>query len=219
MLTVKDLGYWYDQEENYLFKQVNLTFMAGHSYAIVGQSGTGKTTLLSLIAGLDRPKAGSIAFENVPLAKIGLTYYRKHHVALVFQSYNLLTYMSPLENLMTALAITQSKHQGDRDYARTILSQLGLTPEQMDKNVQKLSGGQQQRVAIGRAMCCDAQLVVADEPTGNLDEQNTAEVIRLFQAIAHQQGKCVIIVTHEAEVATACDHAYRLAKRVFTEIK
>lgn len=216
MLSVNNLGYWYDQQANSLFENVNLSFAPGQSYAIVGQSGTGKTTFLSLIAGLDKPKAGSIELDGQSIAKIGLTTYRQRHVAIVFQSYNLLTYMSPLENLMTAMAITHSSHQGDKKYAQNMLRQLGITDEQMTKNVQKLSGGQQQRVAIARTMCCDAELVVADEPTGNLDEKNTAEVVRLFQRIAHEQGKCVIIVTHESEVAAACDHDYRLAHHRFT---
>ncbi|WP_261807056.1 ABC transporter ATP-binding protein [Lapidilactobacillus luobeiensis] len=219
MLTVKDLGYWYDQQENSLFENVNLSFSSGASYAIVGQSGSGKTTFLSLIAGLDKPKAGTISWENQAINKIGLTNYRQKHVAIVFQSYNLLTYMSPLNNLLTAMAITKSEHRGDKEFAKKMLRQLGITDEQMTKNVQKLSGGQQQRVAIARTMCCDAQIVVADEPTGNLDEQNTEDVIRLFQEIAHQQGKCVIIVTHESEVAASCDHAYRLAHHVFTAEK
>lgn len=216
MLTVNELGYWYDQQVNSLFENVNLSFAAGESYAIVGQSGTGKTTFLLLIAGLDKPKAGTIELAGQSIAKIGLTAYRQRHVAIVFQSYNLLTYMSPLENLLTAMSITRSTHQGDRKYAQGVLRQLGITDEQMTKNVQKLSGGQQQRVAIARTMCCDAEVVVADEPTGNLDEKNTSEVVRLFQKIAHEQGKCVIIVTHESEVAAACDHDYRLAHNRFT---
>ncbi|KRM56489.1 ABC transporter ATP-binding protein [Lacticaseibacillus sharpeae] len=216
MLNTNKLGYWYTHEEDYLFKDVDLTFNAGHSYAIVGQSGSGKTTLVSLLAGLDKPKSGSIELKGKDLNKIGLTTYRRHDVAIVFQAYNLFTYMSATENLMTAMAITESKHKGDKTYAQDMLRKLGLTDDQMKKNVQKLSGGQQQRVAIARTMVCDAPLVVADEPTGNLDETNTNEVIALFQKIAHEQGKCVIIVTHEPDVAKQCDGVIRLAKREFT---
>lgn len=124
--------------------------------------------------------------------------------------------MSPLNNLLTAMAVTKSSHKGDQKYAKEMLRKLGLTDEQMTKNVQRLSGGQQQRVAIARTMCCDAKLVVADEPTGNLDEENTQEVIQLFQEIAHEQNRCVIIVTHEPDVAAVCDHAYRLAHHKFS---
>lgn len=216
MLKVNDLGYWYDRQENSLFEHVNLNFEAGNSYAIVGQSGSGKTTFLSLLAGLDKPRAGQIEMNGEPIDQIGLTNYRKSHVSIVFQSYNLLTYMSPLNNLLTAMAITDSEHRGDKAYAIKMLRKLGLTDDQMTKNVQRLSGGQQQRVAIARTMVCDAKLVVADEPTGNLDEANTKDVIAQFQKIAHDQGKCVIIVTHEPDVAAACDHSYRLAKHEFS---
>ncbi|MFD1465036.1 ABC transporter ATP-binding protein [Lapidilactobacillus mulanensis] len=215
MLELKNIGYWYDIQDNSLFEDVNLKFETGQSYAIVGQSGSGKTTLLSLISGLDKPKAGEIILDGQSLSHIGLTKYRQKHVSIVFQSYNLLTYMSPLNNLLTAMAVTKSSHEGDKNYARGMLQKLGLTDEQMTKNVQRLSGGQQQRVAIARTMCCDAKLVVADEPTGNLDEDNTQEVIQLFQKIAHEQDRCVIIVTHEPDVAAVCDHSYRLAHHEF----
>jgi len=215
MLKVNDLGYWYDRQENSLFEHVNLEFKSGKSYAIVGQSGSGKTTFLSLLAGLDKPRAGQLEMNGEPINKIGLTNYRKTKVAIVFQSYNLLTYMSPLDNLLTAMAITKSEHRGDKEFAAKMLKRLGLTDDQMKKNVQRLSGGQQQRVAIARTMVCDAKLVVADEPTGNLDEENTKYVIEQFQKIAHEQKKCVIIVTHEPDVAAACDHSYRLEKHQF----
>jgi len=215
MLKTTDLGYWYDRQENSLFEHVSLEFISGTSYAIVGQSGSGKTTFLSLLAGLDKPRAGQIELNGEPINKIGLTNYRKSHVAIVFQSYNLFNYMSPLNNLLTAMAVTESSHRGDKAFATNMLRQLGITDEQMTKNVQKLSGGQQQRVAIARTMVCDAKLVVADEPTGNLDEENTKYVIEQFQKIAHDQHKCVIIVTHEPDVAKACDHSYRLAKHEF----
>lgn len=219
MLQTKNLGYWYDRPENSLFEDVNLTFEQGQSYAIVGQSGSGKTTFLSLISGLDKPRSGEIIYKDQPLSQIGLTKYRQKNVSIIFQSYNLLTYMSPLNNLLTAMAVTKSSHKGDQKYAQEMLRKLGLTDEQMKQNVQRLSGGQQQRVAIARSMCCDANLVVADEPTGNLDEDNTQEVIELFQKIAHEQHRCVIIVTHEPDVAAACDHSYRLAHHIFTKEK
>lgn len=218
MLKTKDLSYWYQNANQPLFKNVNLEFEVGHSYAILGHSGTGKTTFLSLIAGLDRPKSGEIFLEDRPLKQIGLTHYRRHDVAIVFQTYNLFTYMSPLDNLLTAMAITEAKHAGDKAYASQILRDLGLDETLITRNVQHLSGGQQQRVAIARTMACDARLVVADEPTGNLDEDNTKAVITQFQKIAHDQQKCVIIVTHEPDVAAQCDHQYRLENKQFTQL-
>ncbi|PWF99886.1 ABC transporter ATP-binding protein [Levilactobacillus bambusae] len=218
MLETKDLAYWYENGSRPLFKDVNLTFEAGKSYAIVGQSGTGKTTFLSLLAGLDHPKAGEILYDNETLKKIGLTNYRRRDVSIVFQAYNLFNYMSPVNNLMTAMAITNAEHRGDQEYAKRMLEQIGIPKGDFNRNVTHLSGGQQQRVAIARTMCCDAALVVADEPTGNLDEQNTKAVINQFQSIAHDQGKCVIIVTHEPEVAKQCDVEIQLADREFQTV-
>ncbi|GEO67622.1 ABC transporter ATP-binding protein [Levilactobacillus spicheri] len=218
MLKTQDLGYWYQTANEPLFQNVNLTFDVGKSYAILGHSGTGKTTFLSLIAGLDKPKTGEILLEDRSLKQIGLTNYRRHDVAIVFQAYNLFTYMSPLDNLLTAMAITNAKHAGDKAYARQILKDLGIADDQLTRNVQHLSGGQQQRVAIARTMACDAQLVVADEPTGNLDEDNTRAVIAQFQKIAHEQHKCVIIVTHEPDVAAQCDHQFRLENKRFKQL-
>lgn len=218
MLRTEGLGYWYQDKEQPLFQDINLEFEEGQSYAILGHSGTGKTTFLSLIAGLDKPREGDIFLNDRSLKQIGLTNYRRHDVAIVFQAYNLFNYMSPLNNLLTAMAITNASHAGDRGYAQRVLNDLGIGDNLITRNVQRLSGGQQQRVAIARTMCCDAKLVVADEPTGNLDEDNTKEVIDQFQRIAHGQGKCVIIVTHEPDVAARCDHQYRLENKQFVQL-
>lgn len=152
MLTTKDLTYWYENSDNPLFQNVNLQFEPGKLYAIVGKSGSGKTTFLSLLAGLDQPKAGDILYEGTPLKRIGLTNYRRHDVSVVFQAYNLFTYMSPLNNLMTAMAITNSTHQGNKQYATEILASVGIAQADITRNVTHLSGGQQQRVAIARTM-------------------------------------------------------------------
>ncbi len=199
MLTVEEVSYWYDDCNNPLYQDVTLKFVAGKSYVIVGSSGTGKTTLLALLAGLDRSKKGRICYQGKTLEKIGLNNYRNQYVSIVFQSYNLLEYMSALDNVLAILQITRSKHAKDKEYALAMLAKIGIAEQLALKNVKLLSGGQQQRVAIARAMCCDAPIVVADEPTGNLDEQNTYEVMALFEQLAHQQNKCVIIVTHETE--------------------
>lgn len=218
MLQTKNLGYWYRDQSQPLFHDINLKFEVGQSYAILGHSGTGKTTFLSLIAGLDRPKAGDVLLNGRSLKEIGLTNYRRRDVSIVFQAYNLFTYMSPLNNLLTAMAITGAEHVGDRQFALQVLHDLGINEDLAKRNVQQLSGGQQQRVAIARTMACDAQLVVADEPTGNLDEDNTREVIAQFQKIAHDRQKCVIIVSHEPDVAAQCDHQFRLENKQFTRL-
>ncbi|CAI3387928.1 ABC transporter ATP-binding protein [Enterococcus cecorum] len=216
VLQVENLGYWYTNERP-LFQQVNLTFEPRKMYAILGTSGSGKTTFLSLLAGLDQPKEGQITYQGESLKQIGLQNYRKNRVSIVFQAYNLLPYLSAVENVLTAMAISQTKKDNPKEYAYQQLEKVGLTRELTDKRVSHLSGGQQQRVAIVRAVCCGHDLIVDDEPTGNLDEQTSQEIIALFQQLAHEQEKCIILVTHEKEVANASDEVYVLKNQQLTK--
>jgi putative ABC transport system ATP-binding protein len=215
MLKIQELGYWYQQEDDYLFKNVHLSFEPGKMYAILGASGSGKTTFLSLISGLDVPKAGTIYYKEQSLKEIGLRNYRKNDVSIIFQAYNLLPYLSPLENVLAAMEISGLKEQEKKAKALQQLADVGINEGLAHKKISELSGGQQQRVAIVRAICCDHQLIIADEPTGNLDEKTSQEIVQLFQRIAHEQQKCIIIVTHEKEVASACDTVFELKKRGF----
>lgn len=216
-LATKDLGYWYENNGP-LFEKVNLTFEKGKMYAILGTSGSGKTTFLSLIAGLDTPKSGEILYEDTSLKKIGLREYRRKDVSIVFQAYNLLPYLSAVDNVVTAMEIAQSQQTDKKAYALANLEKVGITRELAEKKVTHLSGGQQQRVAITRALCCEHGLIVADEPTGNLDEATSGEIVRLFQEIAHEQQKCIVLVTHEQEVAKACDVVYELKNQEFSQV-
>lgn len=219
MLQTQEVGYWYKNEEEYLYKHVNLEFQRGKMYAILGASGSGKTTFLSLIAGLDQPKTGTVLYNGESLAKIGLRNYRKNDVSIIFQAYNLLPYMSALNNVLTAMSISSSKQEDKKAYALENLASVGIDEGLAKKNVAQLSGGQQQRVAIVRALCCDHELIVADEPTGNLDEKTSKDIVQLFQKVAHDQQKCIIIVTHEQEVAKACDEVYELKNQEFMMVK
>lgn len=215
MLTVKNLTHWYGQADKPLYEDVDLSFDTGQVYTIVGASGSGKTTLLSFLAGLDKPQKGDIFLDGKNLKKIGVTNYRKHKVAIVFQQYNLLGYMSALDNILTALSVTGSAHKGERQYVLDTLKRVGINEDDAKKNVQKLSGGQQQRVAIVRALLVDANIVIADEPTGNLDGENAAMIINLFQELAHDHQKSVIIVTHDPHVADQGDVKISLENREF----
>lgn len=219
MLQTQKIGYWYKNEADYLYKDVDLEFQRGQMYAILGASGSGKTTFLSLIAGLDVPKEGSILYNGESLAKIGLRNYRKNDVSIIFQAYNLLPYMSALDNVLTAMSISGSKQENKQAYALEHLAMVGIDEILAKKSITQLSGGQQQRVAIVRALCCDHELIVADEPTGNLDEKTSQDIVQLFQKVAHEQQKCIIIVTHEQEVAKACDEVYELKNHVFNLVK
>ena len=218
MLRTEQLGFWYQNPEEALYKDVNLSFETGKMYAILGASGSGKTTFLSLISGLDQPKEGEVYYEEQSLAKIGLRNYRKNDVSIIFQAYNLLPYLSAVDNVIVAMEISNAKHKEYRRIALERLARVGIDETLAKKQVTKLSGGQQQRVAIVRAICCEHQLIVADEPTGNLDEVSSQEIVHLFQEIAHEQNRCIIIVTHELEVAKSCDEIYELKNKEFAKI-
>lgn len=216
-LQTKNIGYWYtNNPDDYLFKDVNLTFEKGKVYSILGQSGSGKTTFLSLLAGLDSPKTGQIYFDDTDINKSGLTNYRRNAVSTIFQAYNLMTYMTARQNVQTALEI--SNKSVDNAKIEELFELVGIPREMIDKPVLKLSGGQQQRVAIVRALATGHDLIIADEPTGNLDEETTQDIVSIFKEIAHQQNKTVIIVTHETAVAKETDVIFELKKKQFTQI-
>lgn len=216
-LRTHNIGYWYtNNPDDYLFKDVNLTFEKGKVYSILGQSGSGKTTFLSLLAGLDSPKAGEIYLEDNDINKSGLTNYRKNSVSTIFQAYNLMTYMTARQNIQTALEI--SNKPVDNAKIEELFELVGIPKEMIDKPVLQLSGGQQQRVAIVRALATEHDLIIADEPTGNLDEETTQDIVNIFKDIAHKQNKTVIIVTHETAVAQETDVTFELKKKQFTKV-
>jgi len=216
-LRTHNIGYWYtNNPDDYLFKDINLTFEKGKIYSILGQSGSGKTTFLSLLAGLDSPKAGEIYLEDNDINKSGLTNYRKNSVSTIFQAYNLMTYMTARQNVQTALEI--SNKPVDNAKIEELFELVGIPKEMIDKPVLQLSGGQQQRVAIVRTLATEHDLIIADEPTGNLDEETTQDIVNIFKDIAHKQNKTVIIVTHETAVAQETDVTFELKKKQFTEV-
>lgn len=215
MLETKNLGFWYQDPANALFMDVNLQFEPGNMYAILGKSGSGKTTFLSLISALESPKEGAILYNSENLDKIGLTRFRRQHLANVFQAYNLLTYMTAYQNVSSALEISGVKKENKRDFITESLKSVAITEDLHHKKVAQLSGGQQQRVAIVRAMITGADIIVTDEPTGNLDEETGREMIALFEKIAHEQNKIVILVTHDSDIAKRSDVTYELKDKVF----
>ena len=203
ILEVKDLKYSYENNKPVL-RGINAKMEQGKMYAILGPSGCGKTTLLALLGGLDSPTNGKILYQGEDIASTGLADHRRSHVAFIFQSYNLIDYLTPMENV----ALTSKQPP------LPILEQLGLTAEESKRNVLKLSGGQQQRVAIARALASNAQVILADEPTGNLDEETAAEITAILKESAHKSGKCVVNVTHSRELAGQADVVMRLKKGV-----
>lgn len=216
MLEVENLSYWYQNRDDFLFENENLQFEKGKVYAILGQSGSGKTTFLSLLAGLDSPKEGKIKLNGKTIEKIGLTNFRKSKVSTIFQAYNLLPYMTARQNVQTALEISGKNSAKNIE---GLFEEVGISKDLIDKPVSRLSGGQQQRVAIVRALATGNEIIIADEPTGNLDEKTTGEIVKIFKKIAHQNDKIVIIVTHEREVAAESDVVFELKKRKFNKVE
>jgi len=200
-LELRNIEYAYEKGKNVLH-DVNVVFEVGYVYAIVGASGSGKTTLLSLIGGLDIPTGGEIMLQGKNINEIGLEPYRRNHVSFIFQSYNLIDYMTSIENVNLTLKVE----------AMPILERVGLTKEEAKRNVLRLSGGQQQRVAIARALASDATVLLADEPTGNLDEETAMNIVMLLKKSAYEHQKSVIIVTHSHDVAQQADVIYSLKK-------
>lgn len=214
ILQFKDLNYHYQSNNKKItiLNNVNFAFQAGHFYTILGPSGSGKTTTLSLASGLDIPSTGNVLYKGTDLRKIGLDSYRNKHVSIIFQSYNLITYMTALQNVVTAMEITKVDVKDKKERALELLEKVGLTEVEAKRKVLQLSGGQQQRVAIARALSCNVDLLIADEPTGNLDQETSMGIIELFKELAHKENKCIIVVTHSQEVAKQSDKAVYLEK-------
>ena len=193
-LELKNVSYAYEKGKAVL-QNVSGSLENGKMYAILGPSGSGKTTLLSLLGGLDVPTQGGVLFDGEDIAAKGLEHHRRNHISLIFQSYNLIDYMTPVENVRLTAKLD----------AAPILERLGLKQDEITRNVLKLSGGQQQRVAIARALASDAPVILADEPTGNLDADTAEEITAILKESAHAFGKCVVVVTHDRKVAKQAD--------------
>lgn len=209
LLELKKLTYKYKDADKNTLNDINYIFKEGVFYAITGKSGAGKSTFLSLLSGLDTPTSGEILFKGENILEEGYYKHRKNNITLVFQSYNLIDYLTPLENIRLV------NKEADSD----ILLSLGLSEDKINRNVLKLSGGEQQRVAIARALVSKAPIILADEPTGNLDSETGREIIDVFKRLALEKNKCVIVVTHSKELAEEADINLILEKTKLTEKK
>lgn len=196
-----------------VLENISFEFEKGKMYAIMGQSGAGKTTLLSLLSGLNKAQSGEILYEDKNINDINRYDYRSKYVGVVFQSFNLLTKFTAAENIELSMDVSgvgmRSKDKKRASYE--LLSKMGLERDEADRRILKLSGGQQQRVAIARAISYNPDIILADEPTGNLDEETQNEIMEIFKGLK-DEGKCVIIVTHSKTVAEKCDKIYRLVR-------
>ena len=221
ILRLEDICYGYEDGgyRREILKHLSYEFEEGEFYTILGPSGSGKTTLLSIIAGLDRPEQGKIYYENEDIEKIGLNKYRRNKVGIVFQSYNLINYLTGLENIELAMCETENKIPKNRkEIAYALLDKFGIVKSKADRLVTHLSGGEQQRIAIARAIASNVDLIFADEPTGNLDSATEEEIIKIFKMLTSEFGKTVIVVTHSNEVSKLSDHRVLLHDGVLQEI-
>lgn len=215
IIETKKLNYYYQDGDMqcYILRDVSVSFEKGRFYTIVGESGSGKTTFLSMIAGLDVAKEGQVLFESTDIQTIGLENYRRNKISIVFQNNNLVPYLTAAENVLVAMDITDNVLPADQKaVAYNLLDYIGITREKADRLVSELSGGEQQRIAIARALATNSDVILADEPTGNLDEERESEIIEIFKRLAHENDKAVIVVTHSQEVAEKSDVTYRLKK-------
>lgn len=209
VLSLKNISYSYGNTP--VLQDVSYEFEKGKMYCIIGKSGAGKTTLLSLLSGLTDPQKGEICYEDKSISSIDKYVYRSKYVGVVFQSYNLLTKYTALENVVLSMDIAGYKTESKSKRALELLNNVGLDEDEANRRVLKLSGGQQQRVAIARALSYDPDIMLADEPTGNLDSDTQNEIMTIFRDLV-SQGKCVILVSHSPEVAKLCDERYELVK-------
>lgn len=191
-------------------KNVTCGFELGKAYAIVGKSGSGKTTLLSLLAGLELPTEGKVFFDEKATTDMDCDEYRRDHAAVIYQSYNLFPLLTAEENVMYPLKLKKISAGEAKEICHKQLAAVGIQPDQFKRFPSQLSGGEQQRVAIARALAAGNQIVLADEPTGNLDITNGEQVVEILLRLAHEEGRCVIVITHDLEIASQMDEVWMM---------
>lgn len=217
-LALKNVTYTYKNAQRSAVSDVSCIFEEGNVYAIVGPSGSGKSTLLSLLAGLDLPTEGEVAFDGNSLAQLNLDRYRRESISMIFQAFHLFPLMTVMENVCFPMELCGVTPKDAKPRAAALLEGVGITEEQMGRFPSKLSGGERQRVAIARSLASNAKIILGDEPTGNLDGANTQNIIDILCSLAHDKEYCVIIVTHDMEVAEAADVALKMRDGELREI-
>jgi len=205
ILALDNVTYKYEGAKKNVLKGVSAAFEAGKIYAIVGKSGSGKSTLLSLIAGLDTCKDGKILHGETDLKELDRDEYRAKKIGVIFQAFNLITNSTAIDNIVLSMHISESSEKDKKAFAYSLLEKVGIDSETAGRKILKLSGGEQQRIGVARALAHDPNIIIADEPTGNLDSDTENDVLRILSSLAHDEGKCVIIVTHSKRVSSIAD--------------
>ena len=210
VLSLQDVEYHYANSEKIVLKKVNADFEKGKLYAIMGRSGAGKSTMLSVLAGLDVPSSGKVLYKDTDIRNIDRDKYRAKDIGVIFQAYNLLQNASAAQNITLSMSISDMKIRNKKEKAYEILKQVGIDKESANRKILKLTFGEQQIVWIARAISHNPDIVIADEPTGNLDYETEQKVMQILIDLAHNSEKCEIIVTHSKEVAAYADIVYNL---------
>ena len=216
MLDIQNISYAYKSGERDVLKDVSVNFESGKLHAVVGPSGSGKTTLLSIMAGLDMPKSGSVAIEGEDLAIMDLDRYRRERVAMIFQAFQLFPLLTAMENVCYPMILSGAQKPDAEKRANELLASVGIDSGKHKRYPSNLSGGEQQRVAIARSLSTGARVILADEPTGNLDVENGEAVIGILRRLAHDEGYCVIVVTHDLDIAGTADVVYKMTDGVIS---
>ena len=216
ILKLENVGYRYKDaaKDEYVFKNINYEFEQGKIYAIKGKSGSGKTTLLSLLTGLEKCSEGKIIYDGKELNKMNLNSYRNTDIGIVFQSYNLLPHLTAVQNIILSMDVSKAKVKNKKEKAIELMESVGLKKEYANRKILKLSGGEQQRIAIARSLSYNPKIIIADEPTGNLDKDTENEILKIFKRLAEKENKCIIIVTHSKNICDNADIVYELVKKV-----
>lgn len=209
-ISLKNVSYQYKKGDRKAVNDVTCEFHSGELVALTGPSGSGKSTLLSLIAGLDRPQEGIIALDDISLTEKDLDSYRRNEISMIFQSFQLFPLLTVLENVCYPMELNGTRTKEAKPVAEELLQSVGIGTEKYKRFPANLSGGEQQRVAIARALASGSKVLLADEPTGNLDVENTEIIMDILERLSHEQDYCVIIVTHDLEIAKRADITYRL---------
>jgi len=216
-LRIENVSYRYKNAPRLALSSVSCVFQPGTVSAVVGPSGSGKTTLLSIMAGLDRPESGKVLLDGGDLAGMDLDAYRRKDVSVIFQAFQLFPLLTVMENVCYPMELSGVSTKSARERAKALLESVGIGEEKFRRFPANLSGGEQQRVAIARSLATGAGVLLADEPTGNLDGENSRNVVELLTRLAHEEGYCVIIVTHDPAIAEASDLVFRMADGVLEQ--
>lgn len=209
-LVLENVKYKYENSKKYVLKDVKAKFNSGKFYSIIGKSGSGKSTLLSLIAGLDTCTDGKILYKDKDLKEIDRDRYRSNSIGVIFQGFNLLTNISAVDNIVLSMEISKVNIKDKKEYAYKLLERVLIDKEKADRKILELSGGEQQRIAIARALSHNPDVIIADEPSGNLDKDTEEIIMNLLKELASKEKKCVIVVTHSNKVTTYADEVWSI---------